>query len=61
MPTARAFISASAVKGNIHFIGGRRPDGLLSTVEEYDTGLAVEAKEKLVTTWGAVKSTYRKP
>jgi N-acetylneuraminic acid mutarotase len=57
MPTARGFLSTSAVKGKIYAIGGNlhRPDVQVSTVEEYDTGLAVEPKGKLATAWGKLK------
>jgi N-acetylneuraminic acid mutarotase len=60
MPTARGFLSASAVNGKIYAIGGwMLPNVYLSTVEEYDTGFAgvnVEATDKLATTWGKVKA-----
>lgn len=60
MPTARGFLSASAVNGKIYAIGGwMLPNVYLSTVEEYDTGFAgesIEATGKLATTWGKVKA-----
>jgi len=67
MPTARAFLATSAVGGKIYAIGGTPPGpnvvmggGVeLSTVEVYDTGFipkSVEAKGKLPTRWGEVKS-----
>lgn len=59
MPTARGFLSASAVNGKIYAIGGWKPDVHLSTVEEYDTGFAdqgIEPEGKLVTTWGKLKA-----
>lgn len=55
MPTARDGLSASAVSGRIYAIGGSSELGILSTVEEYDIGLAVEPKGKLPTKWGEVK------
>ncbi|MBI1929803.1 hypothetical protein HYR99_36830 [Candidatus Poribacteria bacterium] len=63
MPTARGGLSTSVVNGKIYAIGGfvSFVDPPLSTVEEYDTGLAgegIEAKGKLVTVWGTIKSTY---
>lgn len=60
MPTAREFLSTSAVEGKIYAIGGwTLPNTWLSTVEEYTPGFAgerVEAEGKLPTTWGETKS-----
>jgi len=56
MPTARDGLSASAVGERIYAIGGSSKLGVLPTVEEYDTGFAVEPKGKLPTTWGKTKS-----
>lgn len=60
MPTRRWGLSTSAVNGKIYAIGGH---GLLSTVEEYDTGFvplpldttSVDAECKLAAMWGSVK------
>jgi len=54
MPTARS-CSTSVVNGKIYAIGGYDGNRILSTVEEYDTGLAIEAKDKLPTKWGEIK------
>lgn len=56
IPTARMAFATSVVNGKIYAIGGM---GGLSIVEEYDTGfegLGIEAKGKLVTAWGKIKS-----
>lgn len=37
-------------------IGKRVSSTVLSTVEEYDTGFAIEPKGKLVTSWGKLKA-----
>ncbi|MBI1927374.1 hypothetical protein HYR99_24440 [Candidatus Poribacteria bacterium] len=59
MPTARCCLSTSVVNGKIYAIGGaQRWPEMLSTVEEYDPGLAIEAKGKLVTLWGKIKASY---
>ena len=58
MPMPRGWLSTSAVSGKIYAIGGaaaRLPDAVLSTVEEFDTGYAVNATDKLPTTWGEIK------
>jgi N-acetylneuraminic acid mutarotase len=55
MPTARS-CSTSVVNGKIYAIGGYDGNRILSTVEEYDTGFAIEAKGKLPTKWGKIKS-----
>lgn len=61
MPTPKGWLSTSAVKGKIYAIGGSSkapPERIaeLSTVEEFDTGFrAVEAKDKLPTSWGKMK------
>jgi len=64
MPTRRGWHAASAVNRKIYVIGGAprhmpgvwdKPD-VLSTVEEFDTGYAVNAKGKLLTLWGKIKS-----
>jgi len=62
MPTRRGWHSASAVKGKIYVIGGASrhmpdvwPAVPLSTVEAYDTGLAVSPQGKLPTLWGLLK------
>ena len=66
MPTARTFLSTSVVNGKIYAIGGDValwPWSPIPTVEEYDTGFVppkptgVEAKGKLTTTWGEIKSS----
>jgi N-acetylneuraminic acid mutarotase len=68
MPTARLCLTTDAVKGKIYAIGGsthgvsqilREVLPVLGTVEEYDAGFtsrSVEAKDKLLTKWGEVKS-----
>ena len=63
MPTARSCLSTSVVNGKIYAIGGTAGfdqgvggDVPLSTVEEYDTGFAIEAKGKLATTWGIIRN-----
>lgn len=66
MPTARCLLAASAVNGKIYAIGGFTSVGkgakgwmFHSIVEEYDTGFAgqsIEAKGKLTTFWGNIKS-----
>jgi N-acetylneuraminic acid mutarotase len=62
MPTRRGWHAASAVNEKIYVIGGasRCVPGkwecdVLSTVEEYDTGFAVDARGKLPTLWGRLK------
>ena len=57
MPAPRGWISTSTVTGRIYAIGGSEewPPGELSTVEEFDTGFAVEASGKLPTLWGMLK------
>jgi len=62
MPTRRGSHAASAVNRKIYVIGGasRTVPGkweadVLSTVEEYDTGFAVDARGKLPTLWGRLK------
>jgi len=62
MPTRRGWHAASAVLGKIYVIGGASKympgvwDAvLLSTVEEFDTGYAINAKGKLPTLWGEIK------
>ena len=62
MPTRRGWHAASAVNGKIYVIGGASrympgvwaPD-ILSTVEAFDTGYAVNAQDKLPTLWGRLK------
>jgi len=63
MPTRRGWHAASAVNRKIYVIGGAprhmpgvwdKPD-VLSTVEEFDTGYAINAKGKLPTLWGEIK------
>jgi N-acetylneuraminic acid mutarotase len=65
MPTPRSDLSTSVMNGKIYAIGGTQvwPAKGLSTVEEYDIGFAdeaegIEAKEKLVTSWGKIKVKY---
>jgi len=59
MPTARFIVSSASVKGKIYAIGGAQNFAVaLSTVEEYDTGLAfqsVEPSNKLTTSWGRIR------
>lgn len=58
-PTGRCYLATSAVNGKIYAIGGGDAGGILSTVEEYDTGFtgeSVEAKGKLPTEWGQLKN-----
>jgi hypothetical protein len=58
MPTARCLLSASAVRGKLYALGGFTSPGAWkfhSDVEEYDTGERIEAKGKLVTSWGKIK------
>jgi hypothetical protein len=46
MPTARVYLSTSAVNGKIYAIGGGTAHGVyFSTVEEYDTGLGVPSPD----------------
>ncbi len=62
MPTARCWTSSSAVSGKIYVIGGTS-SGILSTVEEYDTGFGGESinfRGKLPTTWGEVRTALNK-
>ena len=60
LPTARVGLCTSVVNGKIYAIGGRSPVAgrisSLSTVEEYGAGFAIEAKGKLATSWGKIKS-----
>ncbi len=59
MSTARCALAATAVNGRIYAIGGSPTYNIgepLSTVEEFDTGFAVEPIYKLPTKWGEVKS-----
>jgi hypothetical protein len=64
MPTARGFLSTSAVGRKIYAIGGGTGGGNCAplkdgVVEEYDTGFvpqSVEAKGKLPTMWGRLKA-----
>jgi hypothetical protein len=56
MPTPRAGLSTCVVNGKIYAIGGANDRQLLSTVEEYDPGLAVDAKGKLAAMWGEIKA-----
>ena len=58
MPTARRWLSTSVVNGKIYAIGGCAGQTILSTVEVYDTGFAVEAKGKLSISWGKLKAGY---
>jgi len=59
MPTARAWLSSSAVNGKIYTIGGRTGANVeVSIVEEYTPGgwpFAVSPQLKLPTKWGEVK------
>ncbi len=56
MPTPRTCYT-SAVNGKIYAIGGFDGNKAISTVEEYDPGyVSVEAKGKLLTTWGETRS-----
>jgi N-acetylneuraminic acid mutarotase/predicted DNA-binding protein (UPF0251 family) len=56
-PTGRNQHSSSAVDGKIYIIGGAGGGKLLSLVEEYIPGsVNVEARGKLPTKWGEVKS-----
>jgi N-acetylneuraminic acid mutarotase len=66
MPTARCVHSTSAVNGSIYSIGGSVKAAWwipTATVEVYDTGFvppkptSVNAKGKLTTTWGEIKSS----
>ena len=58
MPTPRCVFSTSVVDGKIYAIGGYLQGNITTAiVEEYDPGsVGVEAKGKLPTTWGEVKS-----
>jgi hypothetical protein len=60
IPTARTTPAAGVVNGKIYVIGGATsPFVSVPTVEEYDTGIldqSVEAKDKLATSWGKIKS-----
>jgi len=52
----RAGHAAGVVQGRIYVIGGVSDSGAeLSSVEELDTGYAVNAKDKLPTLWGEIK------
>ena len=62
MSSPRRWLSTSAVRGKIYAIGGASKymigmwDAVLvSTVEEFDTGFAVDARGKLPTLWGKLK------
>jgi N-acetylneuraminic acid mutarotase len=62
MPTQRGWHATSVSNGKIYVIGGAsrgtpvaQPTGILSTVEEFDTGFAINAKGKLPTLWGRLK------
>jgi N-acetylneuraminic acid mutarotase len=60
MPTRRGWNSANTVDGKIYVIGGSPVympgvSDILSTVEELDTGYAVNAKDNLPTLWGKIK------
>ena len=62
MSSPRGWLSTSAVRGKIYAIGGASKymigiwDAVLvSTVEEFDTGFAVDTKGKLPTLWGKLK------
>ena len=61
MPTARAYVSTGVVDGKIYAIGGlTQPNGagIVGVVEEYEPAavMGVEAKTRLPTTWGKLKS-----
>lgn len=62
MPTAKGAMSTSVLDGKVYVVGGINDKRqYLSTVEEYTPGFAaekksVEAKGKLVTSWGGIKS-----
>jgi len=57
VPTARVGHSSIAVNGKIYVFGTYDLlRGVLPTVEEYDTGFAVDAKEKFPTLWGLLKA-----
>lgn len=59
MPTARMYISTSAVGGKLYAIDGIAGDEHYTTVEEYAPGpFAVPAQGKLATTWGSVKHSW---
>lgn len=58
MPTARWGLSTCVVDGKIYAIGGIGGHKILATVEVYDTGFAVEAKDKFATSWGKLKAGY---
>ena len=68
MPTARQFLTTSAVGGKVYAIGGAIPapnvgDIALSTVEEYDTGFtgeSIDFKGKLPTMWGEVRTAMNR-
>ena len=63
LPTAKDGFSTSVVNGVIYVIGGTDswpnpntlPLSYLSTVEAFDTGLAVSPQGKLPTLWGLLK------
>ena len=56
-PPRRWGFSISAVNGKIYVIGGGlHGDIMTSIVEAYDTGLGIEAKGKLATSWGKLKA-----
>ena len=62
MQKRRHWHAASAVLGKIYVIGGAsqnrpggEPTGIMSTVEEFDTGYALNAQGKLPTLWGEIK------
>jgi len=65
MPTPRSKIACSAVNDRLYIIGGCTSEASLaiSVVEEYDPGFSdkitsVDAKGKLVTSWGEIKSKH---
>lgn len=63
MPTARNGLATSVVNERIYAVGGSnfQLGGSLSTVSEYSSrfsSLGVEAKGKLPTSWGGIKSRY---
>ena len=58
LPAPRGYVVGGAVNGKIYVIGGTsvRPALPLQTVEEFDTGLAVNPAGKLSILWGQIKS-----